>query len=189
MGAVLSMMGTAYSAYSGYQQGKQQAKIAEQNAQQSAKYAQQQTEIETQRRSSERSSQQEQQRRRRALQEASYAKSGVLLEGTPADYLTEQAETDALNVAQADQDSEQRIKGYLFKGQMGMMNAMNEADAYSSASSASLLAGGLKVGETGAIATHKGAFSWMDSPASTTANYTGSFESPNLLDTNRSMYA
>lgn len=188
MGAVLSMMGTAYSAYSGYQQGKQQAKIAEQNAQQSAKLAQNQAEIERTRRSSERSSQQDSQRRRRALQEASYAKSGVLLEGTPAEYLTEQAEVDALNVVQADQDSDQKIKGYLFQGQMGMMNAMNESDAYGYSANASLLTGGLQLAEKGAMAKHKGAFSWESSSSSSSADYAGIYDNSNLL-TSGEMYA
>ena len=51
-------------------------------------------------------------KRRRALMESSYAKSGVILEGTPAEFLVEQETTDELNVQRNNQVSEARRMGF-----------------------------------------------------------------------------
>ena len=132
-------MGSLYQGYTQYQTQKTQAKQAEINAQHAAEVGAQRAEAEKVRRETERGDQNESYRRRRAQQEASYARSGVLLDGTPSAYLTEQAETDELSVQRQDQASEQKRIGYLYQGLSQSVDYQNQADAYKYSSNASLI--------------------------------------------------
>tara|TARA_R110002020_G_scaffold144145_1_gene317009 strand:+ start:9246 stop:9545 length:300 start_codon:yes stop_codon:yes gene_type:complete len=98
--------------------------------------------------------------------EAAYAKSGVLLDGTPSNYLTAQSETDQLNVSRADQVSQVERSHILYQGQLQANEHMNKSRAYKSAATSSLIGGAVKVAG--------GAFStWASAP--TTSGPSGGY--------------
>ena len=90
----------------------------------------------------EKEAQYEQKRRRRAIQEASYATSGILLDGTPSQYLQAQVETDEINLDRQDQASYARQMNILYKGQSERANLLAQADAYKSSASRYLQSSG-----------------------------------------------
>ena len=114
----------------------------------------------------EKEAQYEQKRRRRAIQEASYATSGILLDGTPSQYLQAQVETDEINLDRQDQASYARQMNILYKGQSERANLLAQADAYKSSASMSLIGGAVGGGAMiyGGIAGETGSmFPWMKS--------------------------
>ena len=101
----------ALSVFRGIQQSqtqKQMADVAEKNAQYASELAVNNAEIERQNQSMRKDAEFETKRRRQAIQEASYATSGILLDGTPSQYLQAQVESDELNMDRQDQASYQR---------------------------------------------------------------------------------
>jgi hypothetical protein len=87
-----------YSAYSGYQAGQAQADNIKAQAKQDRLDTMAQMEMDSAEESREASALRKENRRHRAIQEAAYAKSGVLMEGSAADVLVEQRATDEANV-------------------------------------------------------------------------------------------
>lgn len=88
------------SMYSNYQQQSQIAKVQKQQAELDRQARMEQERIESQQLERENLALMEDQKRLRASQEAAYARSGVLLEGSPTQVLTEQRETDTFNIAE-----------------------------------------------------------------------------------------
>lgn len=84
--------------------------------------------------------------------EASYAKSGVLLDGTPSNYLIAQSETDQLNVSRADQVSQVRRTNILYEGQLQANEYMNKANALKSAATSTLIGGAISTFTSGVSA-------------------------------------
>jgi len=164
------------------------AEAAERNAQHAAEAAANKSEQERLNRASERKEERGQMARRRALQESMYAKSGILLDGTPSDYLVEQAETDELNVQRGDQASQMERTNILYQGNrqsaeyMNQSNSLNFAAKVSKTNARNTLIGGVfDTGSAGVGAYSKagGQFSWETPPAST-PNYAG-LSSPSSL--------
>jgi hypothetical protein len=169
--AVMAVVSAAYGAYSQNQASKQaeanQDAMAEQervNAERAAQEKENQAEQERLNRAAEAKEERKQQRRRKALMEGAYAKSGVLLDGTPGQYLTAQSETDELEVQRGNQRSEARALGLQINGEAlksegyfnsNMMKA--KADAYGRQANSSLIAGGLNVASSAAGSY----YSWM----------------------------
>jgi hypothetical protein len=87
-----------YSSYTGYQAGKVQADNIKSQAKQDRIDAQAQMDADSMEESSVVAAERQKNRRLRAVQEAAYAKSGVLMEGSAADVLTKQRATDEANV-------------------------------------------------------------------------------------------
>jgi len=169
---ILMGVASAFKAVQGYQQSKQSAEIAEQNAQYASELATNKAELEKQKRQMERDEARDMQRRRRAKQEASYATSGVLLDGTPSNYLTAQVQTDQLNLERQDQQSYQRQLGFIHEGQVQATNYLNQAKAYKYSANMSLIGGALSAGAYGSMAmTEGGGFSWMDDAPSTGSGF------------------
>ena len=154
----------ALSIFRGIQQSesqKQMAKVAERNAQYASEVAVNNAEIERQNQSMKNEATFDMQRRRKAIQEASYATSGVLLDGTPSQYLSAQVEADELNMERQDQASYQRQLGILSSGQSQQANLLAQADAYRDSADQSILGGVIGAGT--AMMTYGGdsPFSWM----------------------------
>lgn len=154
----------ALSIFRGIQQSesqKQMAKVAERNAQYASEVAVNNAEIERQNQSMKNEATFDMQRRRKAIQEASYATSGVLLDGTPSQYLQAQVEADELNMERQDQASYQRQLGILASGQSQQANLLAQADAYRDSADQSILGGVIGAGT--AMMTYGGdsPFSWM----------------------------
>lgn len=133
-------------------------------------------------RESERREQKSKDKRRRSLIEASYAKSGVLLDGTPSEYLAEQAGTDELNVQRQDQVSKQKRMNYLYEGAVQSNEYKNQASAYKSDARGTLISGTIGMASSAmTMGAGGGAFSWMGGAStglqgakmahSSTANY------------------
>ena len=166
---VMSALSTAFSAYQGHQSSKaqeaNQKAISEQeriNAEREAQVKENEAEQERLNREAERKEQKSIQKRRRSLMESAYAKSGVLLEGTPSDYLVEQAKTDELNVQRADQRSRAKglgltISADALRSESKFQQSMrkSKADAYGKQATGSLISGALKTGSNVAY------YSWM----------------------------
>jgi len=137
--AVIAAAGTAYS---GVQQSKAadaQSDQAEATARYNAKVADNEAEQERLNRQSAETAERRDARRRRATIEAGYAKSGVLIEGTPATYLTEQAATDEYNIQSANAASGQGRKQIRHGGQLGLAQGKSAASAYRSQGQAALV--------------------------------------------------
>lgn len=143
--AIATAIGTAYQAYTQSEAQKSQAKVAEKNAEYAAEAAANKDEQEQLNRRSERKEQRHEQRKRRSVMEAAYAKSGVLLDGTPSNYLIAQTETDQLNVSRADQVSQTRRTNILYEGQLQANEYMNKANALKSAARSTLIGGAIKI--------------------------------------------
>ncbi len=174
----------ALSIFRGFQQSQaqqRQADIAEQNAQYASELAVNNAEIEKQNNKLKKESQYESYRRRRAIQEASYATSGVLLDGTPSQYLQAQVETDELNLDRQDQASYQRQLGILYKGQQERSSLLAQADAYRSSANASILGGFMGAGATMIDAGIGDKFPWMQSGKTSSASNLSTDNSSSLL--------
>ena len=139
----------ALSIFRGIQQSesqKQMAEVAERNAQYASEVAVNNAEIERQNQSMKNEATFDMQRRRKAIQEASYATSGVLLDGTPSQYLQAQVEADELNMERQNQASYQRQLGILASGQSQQANLLAQADAYRQSADQSILGGVIGAG-------------------------------------------
>jgi len=144
-----------------HQASKAAAKQSEYDAEYEAEIAENQAEQEKLNRAEKEKSERSQTARRRAAQRASYAKSGVLLEGTPLTMLSEQAGVDELNIQQGNLESRQRQSNLRHGGQAALQSGKNRSSAMRSAANTSLLTGLGKTGATGAsgIANSK---NWWD---------------------------
>lgn len=138
---IVAAIGSAYQAHTQYETQKNQAKAEEDNAEYAAEAAANKDEQEKLDRREERKEQRKEQRRKHALMEAAYAKSGVLLDGTPSNYLVAQAETDQLNISRADQVSQTERRNILYQGQLQANEHMNRARAYESAARSTMIGG------------------------------------------------
>jgi hypothetical protein len=156
------------------------AEAEQRNAVYAAESAANRAEQEQLERASERSEQKSKARRQRRLQEAMYAKSGVLLDGTPSNYLTAQAETDELNVQRADQISMRERINTLYEGDLQKAGHLAKANSYEFAAASSkaaakntLIGGAFKAIAAGvksyasASSGGVGAFSWSAADAGT----------------------
>lgn len=168
--AVIGAITALYGAFSSYQQQQAAADAKEQeamNREAQAKMEEQKAKQERLNREAEADKERQQAKRRRAVMEAGYAKSGVMLDGTPAEFLEEQAATDEIDVQRAGQVSEARALGYEVNSK-SLMNsagfAKNEAGAYRSGATSSLI-GGVGGAVAGGIEGYKKDYgkypSWM----------------------------
>ncbi len=174
------------SIFKGFQQKQayeEQAEISERNAQYASELAVNNAEVEKNNQQMKNRENFELIRRRQAIQKASYATSGVLLDGTPSQYLKAQVESDELNMERQDQASYARQMNILYAGQRESTSLMNQADAYKSSANQALLGGFLSGGASVAQGLDVGReFSWFgDTPTSPTV------EMPDLLNTNFNM--
>jgi Tfp pilus assembly protein PilE len=142
-GIIASVASSAYSAYSQSQTAKAQADQAEKTAQHNAEVAKNEAEQERLNRSAQEREERRDMLRRRAAIEAAYAKSGVLLEGTPAQYLTEQATTDELNVQRGNQQSTQVRRALLQRSSLYLTEGSNMAGAFRTQARGALVGGAL----------------------------------------------
>ena len=166
----------ALSIFRGIQQSesqKQMAKVAERNAQYASEVAVNNAEIERQNQSMKNEATFDMQRRRKAIQEASYATSGVLLDGTPSQYLSAQVEADELNMERQDQASYQKQLGILASGQSQQANLLAQADAYRDSADQSILGGAIGAGTAMMAFGGDSPFSWMSSGKSSTGALAG----------------
>ena len=166
----------ALSVFRGYQQSqtqKQMADVAEKNAQYASELAVNNAEIERQNQSMRKDADFETKRRRQAIQEASYATSGILLDGTPSQYLQAQVETDEMNMDRQDQASYQKQLGILYGGQVQKTNLLNQADAYRQSANSALLGGVIGAGASYMKYGGADSFSWMSSGKSSTGALAG----------------
>jgi ABC-type lipoprotein export system ATPase subunit len=171
-----NFLGGVLQGIQAYSLSKSQAKVAENNARYASELALNKQKAEEQRRQMKAEELSYKQRRRRAQQEAFYAKSGVLLDGTPSNYLQSQAETDELNLQRQNQSSYQRQLGIIHTGQVQKVNYMNQASAYKWSGKQQLI-GGFFGGASSALSSaSQTGFSWMGGDDSQTP------ESNTLID-------
>ncbi|MFA5525974.1 MAG: hypothetical protein WC992_04025 [Acholeplasmataceae bacterium] len=142
-GIIGSLASTVYAMYSSRQQGKAQAKAAKDEARYRAKQAENAAEQERLNRIASETDERRAVQRRRARIEGAYAKAGVLLSGTPSDYLAEQAATDELNIQRARQGSELRQQSLLHQGQVASIQGATLASAYKSGATQQMIGQGL----------------------------------------------
>jgi hypothetical protein len=130
-----------YGAYSQYQAGQAQADLQEKQAEVNAEMARREAEADAKAESREMREVRDAQKRRRAAMEAAYATSGVLLEGTPAQMLTRQRETDEFNVQSRHQEGNERRKTMLWQADTGQMLGKFQAKSTRRAANNSFIAG------------------------------------------------
>jgi hypothetical protein len=172
--AIVAVVGSGYSAYTQSEASKQQEKIADSQAEQerlNSERAAQEKANESEQERLNRQAQAKEERssnlRRRAIIEGSYAKSGVLMDGTPGEFLAQQAETDELNIQRGDQQSRARSLGLKISGEAlkseGLFNSnvmKSQADAYGTQAKTSLIGGAIGAGGSAA----KSYYGWMKLP-------------------------
>jgi len=127
-GLVLSAASAGYQAYSGYQQGEYQKDMADYQeavAERNATLAAQQAETEQQEQAQRDRQARRAQRQRMARIEGMYAKSGVLLEGSPSELMIRQATVDEFNLQEADRIS--RYRQNLLRSQSSMILSEGQA--------------------------------------------------------------
>lgn len=144
--ALIAAVSAIYGGVTQYQSGKAQAKQAEYNAEHEADVLENQAEQEKLNRRADEGQERKESRRRLASMEAAYAKSGVLIDGTPANYLNEQTETDELNIARGNQRSKQRGLGLKIAGQNSIIAGKVKSSGYKAKGEAALIGGTLKAG-------------------------------------------
>jgi hypothetical protein len=146
-----------FSAFSQYQAGKTAAKQAEYDAEYEAELRENQAEQERLNRLEAEKGERKMTARRRAAQRASYAKSGVLLEGTPLNLLSEQAAVDEKNIQQGNLESRQKRANLQAGAQAALTSGRNRASALRSGAKTSLLTG---IGKT-AVSGYQ-TYNWWD---------------------------
>ena len=165
--AVVMAITAAYTAYSQSEAQKAQADQAEAVAENESNRLEFDAEREVNKAEQEKMNRQAAEKserdshlRRRALMESSYAKSGVMIEGTPSEFLVDQETTDELNVQRNNQVSEAKRMG--FKVNADLLNSEaawatelgdSQASAYRSSAQSTLIGGAL-----GAVSAGAGAF-------------------------------
>jgi len=147
LGLVLKWVGAAaagYSAYSSYETGKASAKQVEVNAEAEAKQAAADVDQERLNRQSDQKAEAKQALRRRSAIEAAYAKSGVLIEGTPGQFLQEQAGIDELNIQQRTRASQALTAGMGVRAKNLSILGRAKSDALRSKAGSDLAGGAFK---------------------------------------------
>ena len=175
---LMALAGIAQSAMS-YQQGRQAAQLAEDNADYNAKVAENQANQEALNRSAREREERRQHDRRIAAIESAYAKSGVLLEGTPATFLTEQVENDEMTVQRNNQASRQKQKSILNRAEMIRIDGANQSKAYKNKATGDLV-GGL-IGTAAGVGMKSAQLGGMNKPNGTSVSpspFIGPLEMP-----------
>jgi len=133
--------GQAIGGYLQYQAYQDAADVERARAAHDAQVAQQQAKQEALNRRTAEAEEIRQARRRRATIEAIYARSGVLLTGTPSEWLVEQAGVDAWNREQGNLASRQTQTGLLDQARMIEWKGRQRARAYRQQGTAALIGG------------------------------------------------
>lgn len=118
-----------FSAVQQRQAASAQAKAIEQQAQLDAEMARRQAEEDARAESAQVDSMRDDQRRRRAAIEAAYAKSGVLLEGTPASMLENQRVIDETNIREVHRAGGERRNLMEWQARTGQQMASFQSSA------------------------------------------------------------
>ncbi len=124
------VLALGYGPYMQYQAGQQAADAAEAAGEYNAKVAKNKAEQERLNRVEQERDEREASRRRRALIESMYARSGVLLSGTPESWLAEQAGTDELSILRGTYASRAQQRDLLSQSAFYRMQGQNEATGY-----------------------------------------------------------
>ena len=127
--AAITAATALYGMFAQHQAGKAQAKQAEYDAEYEAELRENQAEQERLNRLEAEKGERRMTARRRASQRASYAKSGVLLEGTPLNLLSEQAGIDEKNIQQGNLESRQKQANLIAGGQAALTAGKNRSQA------------------------------------------------------------
>ena len=155
--AIVGAAAGLFGAYSQYQASQSAAKQAEYDAEYQAELSENQAEQEKLNRAEQEKGERSQLARRRAAQRASYAKSGVLLEGTPLTMLSEQAGVDEQNIQQGNLESRQRQSNLKAGGQAALQSGKNRSSAYKTQGRTNLLTG---LGKTAVSSAQS--YNWWD---------------------------
>lgn len=147
---IISLITTLASTAMSMSASREQAKQAEYNAEYDADVAEKAAAEEKSARAAKEVSERKQSRRRLASMEAKYAKSGLLMTGTPTLMVTEQAKTDELNILQRNRFSS--IRAQRLQEGAGIRRAQGsfESGAYNIQGTSQLLSGVGSAASTGA---------------------------------------
>ncbi len=136
-GLATTLAGTAVS----YRAQRQQAKQAQYNADYNARLEEREADEELQRRQEDERNERNQNRRRRASIEAAYAKSGLLMTGTPAYALEEQARTDEQNIQTKNARAQTSFNNSMNRASIIRQMGSQQADAYKTGATNTLISG------------------------------------------------
>ena len=139
--AAFSAVTGIYSSYVQRQASRQQAALAQQQADMNRQAARLEAEDDAREENQKMSQMRDQQRRRRAAIESAYAKSGVLLEGTPAQLLENQRGADEYNTQQLHWSGNERRKRKAWHADGQHAFGMAKAKAYKRAGNNQFIAG------------------------------------------------
>ena len=152
---------TAYQGVSSYQTSKASAKQAEYNAEADAERKSREAEQSRLNRQAGERQESKEAHRRRAAAEAAYAKSGVLIEGTPGEFLAEQAGIDEQNIQDRTRAAEARTLGIELSASDSLTQGRSLASGYRAKGTGDLIGGFSKSGGSALSATA----SWLSEEA------------------------
>lgn len=139
--AALGAIGSAVSMVMGYQATQAAAKQAKYNAEYNNQLAQNQAEQERLNRAAAENEDRRQKKLRLSLIEAQYAKSGVLLEGTPGLMMQEQATADELSTQQGNLESLQKRRSLRAQGAQALWEGKFQAKQLKTQANIGLIGG------------------------------------------------
>ena len=142
---VMTIASAAASARAQYMAGKQQQANAEYNAQLNEQAANE----EEDQRAIESVEERNQSRRRLSSMEARYAKSGILMAGTPETFMEEQAEADEFNILTRDRASSVRTQNLRTEADLFRTQGKDARSAGKTGAITSLLTGAAGAASTG----------------------------------------
>lgn len=156
---LISAIAALYQGYAQKQAADDAAKQTELNAVRDAEASQAEAEQERLNREANAKEETRQNARRQAAIRAYYAKSGVMMTGTPEMLTAEQAKIDELNVKEGDRQSKMKRLGIDLAARRNFSLGMSTADSYRSQGNSAMIggylnaaskfsAGGYKIGQT-----------------------------------------
>jgi len=155
---ILAVVGTTAATAMSYQAQTQAAKQAGYNAEYEANAEEMKAKEEKDRRAAQARLEMRQTRSRRASIEAGFAKSGLLMTGTPTFMLEEQAKSDAMNIGEANRISDVGFMRSMERASVIRQQGKFESDALKYGATTSLIQGAGSLAMSGAMFGAAGGF-------------------------------
>ena len=155
---IIGLAGTFAATAMSYQSQTQAAKQASYNAEYEAKREEMMAEEESARRSAQERLERRQARSRRASIEAGFAKSGLLMTGTPTYLLEEQAKSDEMNISEATRVSNTGFMRAMEKAAVIRQQGAFESKSLKYGATTSLISGAGSIAMQGAMFGAAGGF-------------------------------
>ena len=155
---IIGVLGTIGATAMSYQAQTESAKQSQYNSEYEAKREEMMAEEEKARREAQERLERRQTRARRASIEAGFAKSGLLMTGTPTYLLEEQAKSDEMNISEATRVSNTGFMRSMEKAALIRQQGKFESESLKYGATTSLISGASSIAMSGAMFGAAGGF-------------------------------